>query len=79
MNKLVALLQVLVAVILGMLALATLVNMVLISTRPETISVINAIIGQVILIVFLLAMATISMRKGLNNLRQARDSQENQE
>ena len=45
MNKVVALLQVILAIVLGILALATLVNAILISTRPETISVVNAIIG----------------------------------
>ena len=69
MNKLVALLQVLAAALLGIMALATVVNLVLISMRPETISVVNAIIGQGVLIVCMLALANISLRKGLRTLR----------
>jgi hypothetical protein len=54
---------------LGIFALATAVNLVLISMRPETISVVNAIIGQGILIICMLALASISLRKGLKGLR----------
>ena len=60
MNKLVALLQLLATVVLGIFALATAVNLILISMRPETISVVNAIIGQGILIICMLALASIS-------------------
>jgi len=69
MNKLVALLQLLATVVLGIFALATAVNLILISMRPETISVVNAIIGQGILIICMLALASISLRKGLKGLR----------
>jgi|TARA_B110000438_G_scaffold25488_1_gene23872 hypothetical protein len=69
MKKLVALLQLLATVVLGIFALATAVNLVLISMRPETISVVNAIIGQGILIICMLALASISLRKGLKGLR----------
>jgi hypothetical protein len=54
---------------LGIFALATAVNLILISMRPETISVVNAIIGQGILIICMLALASISLRKGLKGLR----------
>jgi|TARA_B110000467_G_C17890091_1_gene249392 hypothetical protein len=69
MKKLVALLQLLATVVLGIFALATAVNLILISMRPETISVVNAIIGQGILIICMLALASISLRKGLKGLR----------
>ena len=69
MNNLVALLQLLATVVLGIFALATAVNLILISMRPETISVVNAIIGQGILIICMLALASISLRKGLKGLR----------
>jgi hypothetical protein len=82
MNKLVALLQLLATVVLGIFALATAVNLILISMRPETISVVNAIIGQGILIICMLALASISLRKGLKGLRSDRSgtiSEESQE
>ena len=69
MNKFVALLQLLATVVLGIFALATAVNLILISMRPETISVVNAIIGQGILFICMLALASISLRKGLKGLR----------
>ncbi len=79
MNKLVALLQLLAAIVLAIVALATLVNAILIGTRPETISVVNAFIGQGVAIVALLALATVSLRKGLKNLRQADPTSQNQD
>lgn len=79
MNKLVALLQLLAAIVLAIVALATLVNAILIGTRPETISVVNAFIGQGVAIVALLALATVSLRKGLKNLRQADSTSQNQD
>ena len=57
-------LQLVTAAILVVAALATAVNLVLISTRPETISVVNALIGQGLLIVCLIALARILYRKG---------------
>jgi len=79
MNKLVALLQLLPAIVLAIVALATLVNPILIGTRRETISVVNAFIGQGVAIVALLALATVSLRKGLKNLRQADPTSQNQD
>ena len=63
MNKFFSVLQLLLAVLAAGLAVATLVNLVLISSRPETISVVNAIIGQGLLIVCLAAFARILGRK----------------
>ena len=56
-------LQLLLSVLAAGLAVATLVNLVLISSRPETISVVNAIIGQGLVIVCLAAFARILGRK----------------
>ena len=67
MNKLISILQLFTAAILGLAALATAVNLVLISTRPETISVVNTLIGQGVLIVCMLALARILYRKGVSS------------
>lgn len=56
---------------LGLAAIATLVNMVLIATRPETISVVNVIIGQGILIICFLVISRVLLTKGLAGLKQA--------
>ena len=79
MNRLIAFLQVIAALILAILAIATLVNSILIATRPETISVVNAFIGQGVVIISLLALATICLRKGLKNLRRADPASHNQD
>ena len=63
MNKFFSVLQLLLSVLAAGLAVATLVNLVLISSRPETISVVNAIIGQGLVIVCLVAFARILGRK----------------
>ena len=63
MSKFFSVLQLLLAVLAAALAVATLVNLVLISSRPETISVVNAIIGQGLLIVCLAAFARVLGRK----------------
>lgn len=73
MNRFMAVLQIGLALILFVMAFATLVNMVLIAMRPETISVVNAIIGQTVMIVCLVALGRILFRKG-----RARQQQENQ-
>lgn len=71
MKKFLALLQLLAAVVLYAIALATLLNMVFISTRPETISVVNAIIGLGVLFICSLALGRIQWRKGRAALRAA--------
>ena len=63
MSKFFSVLQLLIAVLAAALAVATLVNLVLISSRPETISVVNAIIGQGLLIVCLAAFSRVLGRK----------------
>lgn len=77
MARFVAILQLLVAALMLVLAVATLVNLVLIAGRPETISVVNAMIGQGVLIIALLVVAHIFSRKGLAKLRdQRQDAQD---
>jgi hypothetical protein len=51
------------------MALATLINLIFISTRPETISVVNTLIGQGVLIIILLVLATVLFKKGLAGLK----------
>ena len=63
MNKFFAVLQLLLAVLIAFAAVATFVNLALISTRPETISVVNAMIGQGLLIICLAAFARVLGRK----------------
>jgi hypothetical protein len=69
MTRFLAVLQTGLAVILFFTAAATLINMVLIAMRPETISVVNTIIGQTVMIVFLVALGRILWRKGIAQLR----------
>ena len=60
--------QLFLALLLIILALATGFNLILISMRPETISVVNVIIGQGVLIVLLLAFANLCLKKGRKTL-----------
>lgn len=62
--KLIGFLQLILAGILFMSAAGTLVNMVFIAFRPETISVVNVLIGQTLLIVCMAALGRILLRKG---------------
>lgn len=64
MQKLKALTQILVGGLLAVAAAATLVNLLFIVTRPETISVVNAMIGQGVIIICLAALARIMLRRG---------------
>ena len=68
MKKILGLIQLFLALLLIILALATGFNLILISMRPETISVVNVIIGQGVLIVLLLAFANLCLRKGRKTL-----------
>ncbi len=62
-------LQVLLALALAAVAGATLVNMLLIIPRPETISVVNVMIGQGVLVICLSALAWVLFRRGVRRLR----------
>lgn len=68
MKKILGFIQLFLALLLIILALATGFNLVLISMRPETISVVNVIIGQGVLIVLLLAFANLCLKKGRKTL-----------
>ena len=69
MKKDLGFVQLLLALLLAIAAVATGVNLVLISMRPETISVVNVIIGQGILIILLLAFANLCLKKGRESLK----------
>lgn len=69
MNKFLAVLQMIAAVVLGILALATTVNLVLFSNNSQTLSVVNVLVGQGVLIVCLAAASNIIFRKGLGRYR----------
>ena len=63
MQKLFAILLLIAALLLSVAALATLHNLINIAAaRPETISVVNMMIGQGILIICLLALARVLLR-----------------
>lgn len=70
MDRFVAILQLIAALLLAIMAGITIHNLVNISTRPETISVVNTIIGQGVVIIALSVFATVLFRKGLKQLRQ---------
>ena len=69
MNRFLAVLQAGLAVVLFVIAAATLVNMVLIAPGAATIPVINTIIGQTVMIVCLVALGRIMWRRGITQLR----------
>ncbi len=51
MDRMIGILQLLLSGVLGTMALSTLVNMILIAMRPETISVMNAAMGQLVVVI----------------------------
>ena len=69
MNKLLAVIQLITSALVSIMALATLINLIFISTRPETISVVNTLVGQGVLIIILLVLATVLFKKGLAGLK----------
>ena len=72
MNKLLALLQILGALVLAAIAAITVGNMVM-AGMPDTISVVNLLIGVVVIVPCLLAIARILLRRGLAGLRKHRN------
>lgn len=70
MNKLIAVIQLITSALVSVIALATLINLIFISMRPETISVVNTLIGQGVLIICLLVLARVLFKKGLAGLKQ---------
>jgi membrane protein YdbS with pleckstrin-like domain len=69
MNKLVAVIQLITSALVSLVALATMINLIFISTRPETISVVNTLVGQGVLIILLLVLATVLFKKSLAGLK----------
>ena len=72
MNKLLAMIQLITSALVSIMALATLINLIFISTRPETISVVNTLVGQGVLIIILLVLATVLFKKGLASLKRVK-------
>ena len=69
MNKLAAVIQLITSALVSLIAMATIINLIFISTRPETISVVNTLVGQGVLIILLLVMATVLFKRGLAGLK----------
>lgn len=69
MGRLLGIFQLLIAGVFVASAIGTLINMAFIANRPETISVVNTIVGQTLLIVCLLALSRILFRKGTVRIR----------
>ena len=69
MEKFKGIMQLLLAFVSLLLALAAAVNLFFILQRPESISVVNALIGLSVLIVCFLAAARVLSRRALARLR----------
>lgn len=69
MHKLKSMLQVLLAVLCLLLVIATAINLGNILLRPESVSVVNALVGQSVLIICFLALARVLWRRGLTGLK----------
>lgn len=72
MDRMIGILQLLLSGVLGTMALATLVNMVLIAMRPETISVMNAAMGQLVVVIFLAVWSRVFFVKGQERVRSSK-------
>ncbi|MGI9250657.1 MAG: hypothetical protein ACR2PR_05630 [Pseudohongiellaceae bacterium] len=70
-HRLIAILQLSIAALLIIAALATGAHLISVMLRPETISVVHFMVGQGILIVCLLALARVLLRRGLTRCRNA--------
>ncbi len=71
MKKLTAFTQLFLALLSTIFGLTTLTNLIFISQRPETISVVNAIIGQGVLNSAFFALARIHYRKAMAKIKEA--------
>ena len=78
MQKLSSILKILLSGLLLIAALATAVNLILLTMRPETISVVNALIGQGVIIIALLAFSRVMFRKGKAGLPSTGNPPENE-
>lgn len=72
METLKGVLQLVLALICLIIVGATAVNMALIIMRPETVSVANSMIGQLVLIICFLVAAQLLAKAGLTRLRRDR-------
>ncbi|MFT4748366.1 MAG: hypothetical protein ACI9E4_000029 [Pseudohongiellaceae bacterium] len=71
MKKLTAFTQLFLALLSTIFGFTTLTNLIFISQRPETISVVNAIIGQGVLIIAFFALARVLYRKAMARIKEA--------
>lgn len=69
MTKFTAIAQIVAAVILLVIVAATAINLVLIAMRPETVSVVNTMIGQIFIMACLAALAKILLGRGILALK----------
>lgn len=69
MKKVTPYLQIIAAAVLVVIVISTLINLVYILQRPETISVVNTMIGQIFIMVCLAALAKILFNKGREGLQ----------
>lgn len=80
MDKFVSILQLLGSVLLAITTAVTIHNLWNIaSNRPDSISVVNTIIGQGVLIVCLAALATVLFRKGWKGFKAANNPSEGED
>jgi len=68
MQRFLAILQGVLALVCGALAIATAINLGFIVTRPDSVSVANVLVAQLLWIIVLAAAATLLFRKARRNL-----------
>lgn len=71
MQRITAVIQFIFSIISALIAAATAINLGFILLRPDSISVANVLVGQMLLIICFLALATLLFRKGRSNLRKS--------
>lgn len=71
MSRVVGIFQLFLSGVLGVTALATIFNLVMIAMRPETISVANAALGQGVVIIFLVVWSRVFFVKGRERVKTA--------
>ncbi len=73
-TKILAVLQIILAGLLFLASLVTVINFLFIVFRPETISVVNALIGQGVIVICMMALARILLKKGRSGLTGTNDA-----
>ena len=71
MSRVVGIFQLFLSGVLGVTALATIFNLIMIAMRPETISVANAALGQGVVIIFLAVWSRVFFVKGRERVKAA--------